>query len=55
MRCRLLRGPARTRRDPGRHAEAGPGELGSEAFQRYIASEKDRLADLVKRAGIQAE
>jgi tripartite-type tricarboxylate transporter receptor subunit TctC len=32
-----------------------PGELGAEAFQRYIASEKDKLADLVKRAGIQAE
>ena len=32
-----------------------PGELGSEAFQRYIAAEKDKLADIVKRAGIQPE
>ena len=32
-----------------------PGELGAEAFQRYIAAEKDKLADIVKRAGIQAE
>jgi hypothetical protein len=32
-----------------------PGELGAEAFQRYIASEKDKLADIVGRAGIQAE
>jgi tripartite-type tricarboxylate transporter receptor subunit TctC len=32
-----------------------PGELGADAFQRYIATEKDKLADIVKRAGIQAE
>lgn len=32
-----------------------PGELGADAFQRYIASEKDKLAGIVKRAGIQAE
>jgi tripartite-type tricarboxylate transporter receptor subunit TctC len=32
-----------------------PGELGADAFQRYIASEKNKLADIVKRAGIQAE
>ena len=32
-----------------------PGELGADAFQQYIASEKNRLADIVKRAGIQAE
>ncbi|MBV8835975.1 MAG: tripartite tricarboxylate transporter substrate binding protein [Alphaproteobacteria bacterium] len=32
-----------------------PGELGAEAFQRYIATEKDKLADIVQRAGIQAE
>ena len=32
-----------------------PGELGAEAFQRYIAAEKDKLAEIVRRAGIQAE
>jgi tripartite-type tricarboxylate transporter receptor subunit TctC len=32
-----------------------PGELGADAFQQYIASEKNKLADIVKRAGIQAE
>ncbi|MEA2927609.1 MAG: hypothetical protein QOG38_37 [Hyphomicrobiales bacterium] len=32
-----------------------PGELGADAFQKYIAAEKDKLADIVKRAGIQAE
>lgn len=32
-----------------------PGEFGADAFQKYIASEKDKLADIVKRAGIQAE
>jgi tripartite-type tricarboxylate transporter receptor subunit TctC len=32
-----------------------PGELGAEMFQRYIAAEKNKLADIVKRAGIQAE
>ena len=32
-----------------------PGELGADAFQRYIASEKDKLAEIVKRAGIQPE
>lgn len=32
-----------------------PGELGAEAFQRYIAAEKDKLADIVRRAGIQPE
>ena len=32
-----------------------PGELGAEAFQRYITLEKDKLADIVRRAGIQAE
>jgi tripartite-type tricarboxylate transporter receptor subunit TctC len=31
------------------------GELGAEAFQRYIAAEKDKLAEIVKRAGIQPE
>jgi tripartite-type tricarboxylate transporter receptor subunit TctC len=31
------------------------GELGADAFQQYIASEKNKLADIVKRAGIQAE
>jgi tripartite-type tricarboxylate transporter receptor subunit TctC len=32
-----------------------PGELGASDFQRYIASEKDKLADIVKRAGIEPE
>jgi tripartite-type tricarboxylate transporter receptor subunit TctC len=32
-----------------------PGELGADAFQQYIASEKNKLADIVKRAGLQAE
>ncbi len=32
-----------------------PGELGAEAFQKYIATEKDRLAEIVRRAGIQPE
>lgn len=32
-----------------------PGELGAEAFQRYIASETKRLADVVQRAGLQPE
>jgi len=32
-----------------------PGELGAEAFQRYIATEKDKFARIVQRAGIQAE
>jgi tripartite-type tricarboxylate transporter receptor subunit TctC len=38
-------------------AEMGldPGELGADAFQRYIASEKDKLAEIVRRAGIQPE
>ena len=32
-----------------------PGELGADAFQRYIASELEKLGGIVKRAGIQAE
>ena len=38
-------------------AEIGldPGELGAAAFQSYIAAEKDKLAEIVKRAGIQPE
>ena len=32
-----------------------PGELGASAFQLYIASERDKLADIVRRAGIQPE
>jgi tripartite-type tricarboxylate transporter receptor subunit TctC len=32
-----------------------PGELGAEAFQQYIASEQDKFADIVRRAGIQPE
>ena len=32
-----------------------PGELGASAFQLYIASEKDKLAGIVRRAGIQPE
>ncbi|MEA2935872.1 MAG: hypothetical protein QOD74_2518 [Variibacter sp.] len=32
-----------------------PGELGAEAFQRFIATEKDKLAEIVRQAGIQPE
>lgn len=32
-----------------------PGELGADAFQRYITSEVEKLGGIVKRAGIQAE
>jgi tripartite-type tricarboxylate transporter receptor subunit TctC len=32
-----------------------PGELGADAFQKFIASEQARLADIVKQAGIEAE
>lgn len=31
------------------------GDLGAEAFQKFIATEKDKLADIVRRAGIQPE
>lgn len=49
----FLRDPATT----ARFAEIGlePGELGADAFQRYIAAEKDKLADIVRRAGIPSE
>ena len=47
----------RTPTTAARFLEMGldPGELGANAFQRYIASEKDKLADIVKRAGISPE
>ncbi|MGE0750478.1 MAG: Bug family tripartite tricarboxylate transporter substrate binding protein [Variibacter sp.] len=32
-----------------------PGELGADAFQKFIASEQTRLANIVKQAGIEAE
>jgi tripartite-type tricarboxylate transporter receptor subunit TctC len=47
----------RTPATAARFLEMGldPGELGANAFQLYIASEKDRLAVIVRRAGIQPE
>jgi tripartite-type tricarboxylate transporter receptor subunit TctC len=47
----------RTPATAARFLEMGldPGELGASAFQLYIASEKDKLADIVRRAGIQPE
>jgi tripartite-type tricarboxylate transporter receptor subunit TctC len=32
-----------------------PGEVSGDAFQKFIASEKDRLADVVKQTGIEPE
>jgi tripartite-type tricarboxylate transporter receptor subunit TctC len=49
----FLRAPATAARF--REMGLDPGELGASAFQRYIASEKDKLADVVKRAGIVPE
>ena len=47
----------RTPATAARFLEMGldPGQLGASAFQLYIASEKDKLADVVRRAGIQPE
>jgi len=47
----------RTPATAARFLEMGldPGELGASAFQLYIASEKDKHADIVRRAGIQPE